>query len=223
MNTQATSYATHPDDSGILLSEDFAAAAMIHEPGVRLVHLVNQPSEADSWLKQVDRSFFFETLSDNVRRKLVTGDDPAGLSSVENKAFQAVIEQNHRITAALSAAEVPLRIPFMRSAFNNRWCIHSPTFWHADFFDTVSFSLTGVGTDYLEGALSQPFMAEHVHNARLDYVPDNVKIRQTGPGDVLIIRGFGAVTPGNDDMGKALFHRSCPVPGTRAVMLYVAR
>ncbi len=223
MSLSPPSYTIHPDDSGIVLSQDFAAAVMIREPGIRLVRLVHQPREADPWLKQVDRRFFFDTLCDNVRRKLVTGDDPVGLNFLENQAFQAVIAQNHRIVQALRPAGISLGVPFMRAAFKDRWCIQSPTFWHADFFNTVSFSLTGAGTDYQEGALSAPFMAEHVHNERLDYVPDHMKIRQTGPGDVLIMRGFGAVAPADGDMSRALFHRSCPVPGTRAVMLYGLR
>jgi hypothetical protein len=219
-------YARSAGDPGIVLADDFAAAAMIRENGVRLVKIGNQSFESTPLLQKINRPEFFLDLGGLVRKAILNDGvlSMQGYHRDEVAAAEAMVHDHFTIKEKLASVNLKLLLndPAIHTAFQGETgMLSTASRWHTDAGNVLSVCLDGTGTEYLEGV---PTSKDRQNLYMSDDVSGRLKIRTTGPGDIIVMHGREVFCDEGrntmiEDISSAQFHRSGSL-SRRAVMLY---
>jgi len=195
---------------------------MIRENGVRLVHITGQHCEATPLLKKIERPTFFHDLP-----KLFSFHEDAkikALSYEEKMAFDAIRDRYDEVGALLKNASIGLHSygPQLKTAFRSKSnTANAAAIWHTDAENVISICLDGTGTEYIDGMLTPQDVARIQGDQIL---PNHVKIGQSGPGDILLMKGWWSCKqqfpkrPDRECEIGAMFHRAGSAADRRTVL-----
>lgn len=215
-------YTVCPNDPGIIYSNNFSDAHLIHEDGIKLVHLRQSSPAVADMIGAVDDPDFFRNLpaylnsKDAAAQALQLSTRP----SAQQDILVAIRDYHQKmmefakdvIGKAISAG--------VRNCFNG--CANTPTGgrWHTDPEDIViSTAIEGAGTEYLIGPIGQA-EAETLRKTFAQALPAHITRGVAQTGDILVMKGKNG--GGNAAAAsRAIFHRSAPA-ARRSVLLYGA-
>lgn len=211
-------------DPGIILADDFAAATMIRQDGVRMVKISQQSFESTPLLQKIERGEFFFELRQMFTDILKKGSHTVRpkYSVEEMTALDAVIHDHMTINKMLEDMNMKswFDIPAIHTAFNGHTAMSSRAgLWHTDEVDVLSVCLDGTGTEYLEGVVT----ATDRRMVNLaEKLPARIKVCPTGPGDLLVLHGREVYNNGDKSVDDAFaqYHRAGSKEGRRTVLLY---